>query len=114
MSDKFKIEIISPEKTILEADIEEAIIPAFEGMMTILKDHISLVTFLRPGFIEITETNKFKKLREDSYLTNCPCHDDNNPSLAISQGHSRVIFKCFAGCSQQELLNYFSNELRQS
>ncbi len=61
MSDKFKIEIISPEKTILKADIEEAIIPAFEGMMTILKDHISLVTFLRPGFIEITETNKFKK-----------------------------------------------------
>ena len=61
MSDKFKIEIISPEKTILIADIEEAIIPAFEGMMTILKDHISLVTFLRPGFIEIKETNKFKK-----------------------------------------------------
>ena len=61
MSDKFKIEIISPEKTILKADIEEAIIPAFEGMMTILKDHISLVTFLRPGFIEIKETNKFKK-----------------------------------------------------
>ena len=61
MSDKFKIEIISPEKTILKADIEEAIIPAFEGMMTILKDHISLVTFLRPGFIEITETNKLKK-----------------------------------------------------
>ncbi len=61
MSDRFKIEIISPEKTILKADIEEAIIPAFEGMMTILKDHISLVTFLRPGFIEITETNKLKK-----------------------------------------------------
>ena len=61
MSDKFKIEIISPEKTILKADVEEAIIPAFEGMMTILKDHISLVTFLRPGFIEITETNKLKK-----------------------------------------------------
>ena len=40
---------------------EKAIIPAFEGMMTILKDHISLVTFLRPGFIEITETNKLKK-----------------------------------------------------
>ncbi len=62
----------------------------------------------------LPKTNKFKKLREDSYLTNCPCHDDNNPSLAISQGHSRVIFKCFAGCSQQELLNYFSNALRQS
>ena len=61
MSDRFKIEIISPEKTILKADIEEATIPAFEGMMTILKDHISLVTFLRPGFIEITETNKLKK-----------------------------------------------------
>ena len=58
MSDKFKIEIISPEKTILKADIEEAIIPAFEGMMTILKDHISLVTFLRPGFIEINSNNK--------------------------------------------------------
>jgi len=61
----------------------------------------------------LPKTNKYKKLGEDSFLTNCPVHDDNNPSLAISQGHSRVIFKCFAGCSQQELLAYFSNELRR-
>ena len=59
MSERFNIEIISPEKTLIKSEVKEVIIPAFEGYMTILKDHISLVTFLRPGFIEVeTEKNK--------------------------------------------------------
>ena len=53
MSETFKTEIISPDKTILKAETDQVTIPAYEGLMTILKDHISLVTFLRPGFLEV-------------------------------------------------------------
>ena len=53
MSEKFSIEIISPDRSILKMETFEAVIPSFEGEMGILKDHISLITFLRPGIIKI-------------------------------------------------------------
>ena len=53
MSDKFTIEIITPEKTILKSEATEVTIPSFEGQMGILKDHIPLITFLRPGIISV-------------------------------------------------------------
>ncbi len=53
MSEKFKVEIISPERSILETESSEVIIPSYEGEMGILKDHIPLITFLRPGIIRI-------------------------------------------------------------
>ncbi len=53
MSEKFQLEIISPEKTLLNIETKQVSIPAYEGAMTILKDHISLITFLRPGLIEV-------------------------------------------------------------
>ena len=53
MSEKFTVEIISPDETILKSDATEVIIPSYEGEMGILKDHISLITFLRPGLIKI-------------------------------------------------------------
>ena len=49
MSEKFKVEIISPSETILKLDTSEVIIPSYEGEMGILKDHIALITFLRQG-----------------------------------------------------------------
>ena len=59
MSDKFIIEIISPDQTILKQETNEVIIPAFEGQMGILNNHIPLITFLRPGIITIkTEGEK--------------------------------------------------------
>jgi len=58
MSESFNLEIISPDKVVLKAAAEEVNIPSFEGQMTILKDHISLVTFLRPGFINAKINNK--------------------------------------------------------
>ena len=61
MSEKFNLEIISPDQTVLNAEVEHVTIPAYEGLMTILKDHIALVTFLRPGFIEVEIENKFEK-----------------------------------------------------
>ena len=51
MPDKFTIEIISPDQTILKQEANEVIIPSFEGQMGILNNHIPLITFLRPGII---------------------------------------------------------------
>ena len=61
MSEKFNLEIISPDQTLLNTEVKQVIIPAYEGLMTILKNHISLITFLRPGFIEIDENNAIEK-----------------------------------------------------
>ena len=54
MSEVFKIEIVNPEKSFLsEENVTEVIVPAFEGEMGILKDHISIISFLKPGIITI-------------------------------------------------------------
>ena len=53
MSDKFTVEIISPDQTILKQETNEVIIPSFEGQMGILNNHIPLITFLRPGIVTI-------------------------------------------------------------
>ncbi len=54
MSENFKIEIVNPEKSFLsKEDVTEVIVPAFEGEMGILKDHISIISFLKPGIISI-------------------------------------------------------------
>ena len=65
MSNKFKIEIISPEKKIFEEKAESVFIPAFEGEMTILYDHIALITFLRPGIIKIYNGKETKFFVEE-------------------------------------------------
>ena len=57
MSDKFTVEIISPESSIIKLDTSEVIIPSYEGEIGILKDHISLITFLRPGIIKIADNH---------------------------------------------------------
>ena len=62
MSEKFNLEIISPDQILFNTYVKQVIIPAYEGLMTILKDHISLITFLRPGFIEAEIENKVEKL----------------------------------------------------
>ena len=59
MSQEFKIDIISPDKNVFSGKVEEVILPCFEGQVTILKDHIPLITFLRPGLIEIGNNEKF-------------------------------------------------------
>ena len=65
MSNEFTIEIITPENKVLKSDVSEVIIPSYEGEMGILKDHIPLITFLRPGIIEIKDQNERKYFVED-------------------------------------------------
>jgi F-type H+-transporting ATPase subunit epsilon/F-type H+-transporting ATPase subunit delta len=63
MSNVFKVEIVNPEKSFLsKEDVTEVVIPAFEGEMGILKDHISIISFLKPGVIKI-----FSKSEEENY-----------------------------------------------
>ena len=52
MEDNFKLEIISPEKIIFSGDVKMVTLPSYEGDMSILKHHISIITFLRPGIIK--------------------------------------------------------------
>jgi len=61
MPDNFFVEIISPDQSILKSEAVEATIPSYEGQIGILKDHISLITFLRPGLIIIKTENGEKK-----------------------------------------------------
>jgi|TARA_B110001452_G_scaffold230553_1_gene207008 ATP synthase F1 epsilon subunit len=66
MNENFNLEIISPDNTLIKSEVKQVTIPAFEGLMTILKDHISIITFLRPGFIQLeTATGKEEFYTED-------------------------------------------------
>jgi len=57
MSEGFKLEIVNPEKSFLSKDgVLEVVLPAFEGDMGILKDHISIISFLKPGLVKVTES----------------------------------------------------------
>ena len=53
MEDIFKLEIISPEKIIFSEDVKMVTLPSYEGDMGVLKNHISIITFLRPGIIRV-------------------------------------------------------------
>ena len=60
MSESFSVEIISPDKLILKSDTTEVTIPSYEGQMGILKNHVPLITFLRPGLILIKQNSEEK------------------------------------------------------
>ena len=63
MSDSFNLEIVNPEKLFLSLDnVSEVVVPAFEGDMGILKDHISIISFLKPGIVKVFTDNEVKEL----------------------------------------------------
>ena len=79
MSEEFKIEIVNPEKSFLsKEDVTEVVVPAFEGEMGILKDHISIISFLKPGIIKI-----FSKSGEDSYYVEDGIVEFKNNNLSV-------------------------------
>ena len=62
MSEEFKLEIVNPDKSFLsKEDVTEVVVPAFEGEIGILKDHISIISFLKPGIIKIYSKNGEEK-----------------------------------------------------
>jgi F-type H+-transporting ATPase subunit epsilon/F-type H+-transporting ATPase subunit delta len=79
MSEEFKIEIVNPEESfLLKEDIIEVVIPAFEGEMGILKDHISIISFLKPGVIKI-----FSKSGEENYYVEDGIVEFKNNYLSV-------------------------------
>jgi|TARA_B100000470_G_scaffold84967_1_gene65561 F-type H+-transporting ATPase subunit epsilon/F-type H+-transporting ATPase subunit delta len=79
MSDEFKVEIVNPEKSFLsKEDAIEVVIPAFEGEMGILKDHISIISFLKPGVVKI-----FSKSKEENYYIEDGIIEFKNNNLSI-------------------------------
>ena len=79
MSEEFKVEIVNPEKLFLvKEDALEVVVPAFEGEMGILKDHISIISFLKPGIIKI-----ITKSSEDSYFVEDGIIEFKNNNLSI-------------------------------
>ncbi len=108
MSEEFKIEIVNPEKSFLSKDdVHEVVIPAFEGEMGILKDHISIISFLKPGIISI-----YSKLGEEKFYVEDGIVEfkDNNLSILTS-----LIFdlKKLERNKIQELLKSAEQELNK-
>ncbi len=82
MSEEYSVEIVNPEKSfLLKNDVTEVVVPAFEGEIGILKDHISIISFLKPGIIKI-----FSKSGEESFYVNDGIIEfkDNNLSILTS------------------------------
>ena len=79
MSEEFKIEIVNPEKSFLvKEDVFEVVVPAFEGEMGILKDHISIISFLKPGIIKI-----ISKTGDENYYVEDGIVEFKNNNLSI-------------------------------
>ena len=79
MSENFKVEIVNPEKSFLvKDDVSEVVVPAFEGEMGILKDHISIISFLKPGIIKI-----FSKSGDENYYVEDGIVEFKNNNLSI-------------------------------
>ena len=79
MSEEFKIEIVNPDKSFLsKEDVTEVVVPAFEGEMGILKDHISIISFLKPGIITIQA-----KSGEEKYYVEDGIVEFKNNNLSV-------------------------------
>ena len=82
MSEQFNLEIVSPEKSFLKKDnVTEVVMPAFEGEMGILKDHISIISFLKPGIIKISSGNEENSFYVDDGIVE---FKDNTLSILTS------------------------------
>ena len=82
MSEEFKVEIVNPEKSFLSKEnVTEVVVPAYEGEMGILKDHISIISFLKPGIIKVYSKNEENKYFVEDGIVE---FKDNNLSILTS------------------------------
>ena len=105
MSEEFKVEIVNPEKSFLvKEDVSEVIVPAFEGEMGILKDHISIISFLKPGVIKI-----LSKSGDENFYVEDGIVEFKNNNLSILTS-SIFNLNDFDKTKQQELLKQAEEE----
>ena len=103
MLENFKVEIISPDRLILKTDANQVVIPSYEGEIGILRDHIPLVTFLRPGFIKILNTSEEKFFVEEGTV------EFKNNSLLILTSTAQQIKKL-----DKKTLDFLINEAEKN
>tara|TARA_B100001287_G_C22464199_1_gene426520 strand:+ start:207 stop:599 length:393 start_codon:yes stop_codon:yes gene_type:complete len=109
MSEEFKIEIVNPEKSFLiKEDVTEVVIPAFEGEMGILKDHISIISFLKPGIITIKSNSGEEKFYAEDGIVE---FKNNNLSVLTS---SIINIKEIEKNKLQDLIKLAEEESNQS
>ena len=109
MSEEFKVEIVNPEKSFLvKDDVSEVVVPAFEGEIGILKDHISIISFLKPGIIKI-----LSKSGDENYYVEDGIVEFKNNNLSIL---TSTIFNLadMDKSKQQDLLKQAEEEANQT
>ena len=80
MDNEFKLEIVNPEKSFLSKEnVSEVVVPAYEGEMGILKNHISIISFLKPGLVKVFETDS----KEENYYVEDGIIEFKNNCLSI-------------------------------
>ena len=105
MSEEFKVEIVNPERSFLvKEDVSEVVVPAFEGEMGILKDHISIISFLKPGIIKI-----LSKSGDENFYVEDGIVEFKNNNLSILTS-SIFNLNDFDKTKQQELLKQAEEE----
>ena len=105
MSEEFKVEIVNPEKSFLvKEDVSEVIVPAYEGEMGILKDHISIISFLKPGIIKI-----LSKSGDENYYVEDGIVEFKNNNLSILTSSIQNIAEMDKS-KQQDLLKQAEEE----
>tara|TARA_X000000950_G_scaffold277154_1_gene366137 strand:- start:1587 stop:1976 length:390 start_codon:yes stop_codon:yes gene_type:complete len=107
MSDKFSVEIITPDQSILNSEASEVTIPSYEGEMGILKDHIPLITFLRPGLISIKNQDEKKFYVEEGTV------EFSNNSLLILTENAENLGN-FEKQAINDLLNKAEEKLKDT
>ena len=109
MSEEFKIEIVNPEKYFLvKEDVSEVVVPAFEGEMGILKDHISIISFLKPGIIKV-----LSKSGDENYYVEDGIVEFKNNNLSVLTS-SILNIKDFEKNKINELLKIAEEQLNNS
>ena len=80
MDNGFKLEIVNPEKSFLSKEnVSEVVVPAYEGEMGILKNHISIISFLKPGLVKVFETDS----KEENYYVEDGIIEFKNNCLSV-------------------------------
>ena len=108
MSEEFNLEIINPDKSFLnKEDATEVVVPALEGEMGILKDHISIISFLKPGIIKV-----YSKSGEDHYYIEDGILEFKNNNLSVLTS-SIINLKSLERNKIQELLKVAEEDIRK-
>ena len=106
MSEEFNLEIINPDKSFLNKDdATEVVVPALEGEMGILKDHISIISFLKPGIVKV-----YSKSGEDQYYIEDGILEFKNNNLSVLTS-SIINVKDLEKSKIQELLKLAEKDI---